>query len=45
MSKRAHSDFVIPVKELLHQPGEMREITLETVAPEKYGEAMAVVAQ
>ena len=45
MSKRAHSDFVIPVKELLHQPGQMRDITLETVAPEKYGEAMAVVAQ
>jgi uncharacterized protein len=27
----------------MHQPGEMRELTLTLPAPEKYGEAMAVV--
>jgi uncharacterized protein len=29
----------------MHSPGEMREVTLEVPAPEKYGEAMAVVPE
>ena len=33
----------VGVKDLVHQAGEMRELTLELVAPEKYGEAMATV--
>ena len=37
--------LVIGVKDLVHQAGEMRELTLELVAPEKYGEAMATVPQ
>ena len=35
--------LVVGVKDLVHQAGEMRELTLELVAPEKYGEAMATV--
>ncbi len=37
--------LVVGVKDLVHQAGEMRELTLELVAPEKYGEAMATVPQ
>ena len=35
--------LVVGVKDLVHQAGEMRELTLELAAPEKYGEAMATV--
>ena len=35
--------LVVGVKDLVHQAGEMRELTLELEAPEKYGEAMATV--
>ena len=37
--------LVVGVKDLVHQAGEMRELSLELVAPEKYGEAMATVPQ
>lgn len=37
--------LVVGVKDLVHQAGEMRELTLELLAPEKYGEAMATVPQ
>lgn len=37
--------LVVGVKDLVHQAGEMRELTLELVASEKYGEAMATVPQ
>ena len=39
------SPLVIGVKDLVFQAGEMRELTLEVQAPEKYGEAMAVVPE
>lgn len=37
--------LVVGVKDLVHQAGEMRELSLEVVTPEKYGEAMATVAE
>lgn len=37
--------LVVGVKDLVHQAGEMRELTLELVAAEKYGEAMATVPE
>lgn len=45
MAKKKFSPFSVGVKDLLHQAGEMRELTLDIVAPEHYGEAMAVVAE
>ncbi len=41
----SNNPLVIPVKDLMHQAGEMRQLTLDTPAPEKYGEAMAVVPE
>jgi uncharacterized protein len=35
----------VGVKDLVFQPGEMREFIIEVPAPEKYGEAMAVVPE
>ena len=35
--------LVVGVKDLVHQAGEMRELTLEVDAPEQYGEAIAIV--
>ena len=41
----AQNALVVGVKDLVHKAGEMRELTLDVVAPEKYGEAMAVVPE
>jgi uncharacterized protein len=35
----------VSVKDILHQPGEMREKTLSLPAPEQYGSAIAVVEE
>ena len=35
--------LVVGVKDLVHQAGEMRELTLEVDAPEQYGEAITIV--
>lgn len=45
MATRKHTPLTIRVKDLVHQPGEMREYTLEVVTPEQYGEAVAIVPQ
>ena len=37
--------LTVGVKDLIHKAGEMRELTLEVEAPERYGEAMAVVPE
>lgn len=45
MATRKHTPLTIRVKDLVHQPGEMREYTLEVLTPEQYGQAVAIVAQ
>jgi len=45
VGRKNNGPLVISVKDLMHQAGEMRELTLDVSAPEKYGEAMAVVTQ
>jgi uncharacterized protein len=45
VARKHNGPLVLGVKDLVHQPGEMREVTLTVDAPEKYGEAMAVVPQ
>lgn len=37
--------LVVGVKDLIHKAGEMRRVTLDAVAPERYGEAMATVPE
>ena len=37
------SPYVVPVHDLMHRPGELRERVLEFDAPEQLGEAVAVV--
>ena len=37
--------LTVGVKDLIHKAGEMRELTLEVEARERYGEAMAVVPE
>lgn len=39
------SPLTLPVRDLIGHPGQMREQALETVAPERYGEAVAVVPE
>lgn len=43
MVSRKKSPLSIGVNDIVHRPGEMREYELELSAPEKYGEAIAVV--
>jgi uncharacterized protein len=43
VAKPKKTALTIGVKDLVHQPGEMRELTLNIPAPEKYGEAVAWV--
>jgi uncharacterized protein len=45
VATRKHSPLTLSVKDLVHQPGEMREHTLEVPAPEQYGEAVAIVVE
>lgn len=37
--------LVVPVRDLIGKPGEMRDRVIEVAAPEKYGEAVAVVPE
>ncbi|MBN9141278.1 MAG: DUF177 domain-containing protein [Micrococcales bacterium] len=39
----AKSPYLVPVHDLMHRPGELRERVLEFPAPEQLGEAVAVV--
>lgn len=39
------SPLRVGVKDLSHQPGAMRELTLDIAAPEQYGTAIAVVSE
>ncbi len=39
------SPLIVPVRDLIGHPGQMRELTLEFTAPEGYGEAVAVVPE
>lgn len=44
MATRKHTPLTIRVQDLMHQPGEMREHSLDIVAAEQYGEGVAVVS-
>ena len=41
----ATSPYLVPVHDLMHRPGELRERVLEFDAPEQLGESVAVVKQ
>lgn len=41
--KHVTGPFVLPVRDLAHRPGEMREHTLEIPAPVKWGEGLVAV--
>ncbi len=43
--KHVTGPFVLPVRDLVHRPGEMREHTIEVAAPEKWGEGLVAVDQ
>jgi uncharacterized protein len=45
VASRKRTPLTIGVKDLMHSPGEMREHTLDVVAPEQYGEAVAIVPE
>lgn len=46
MSKKHLSGpFVLPVRDITHRPGEMREFTIEVPAPQKWGEGLVAVAE
>lgn len=45
MSRQHSGPFVIPVRDITHRPGEMREFSLEIPAPDKWGEGLVSVAQ
>lgn len=42
--KHVTGPFVIPVRDIVRQPGEMREFTFSVPAPEKWGEGLVFVA-
>lgn len=43
--KHVTGPFTIPVHDLVHHPGEMREHSFEVPAPDKWGEGLVSVAQ
>jgi uncharacterized protein len=43
--KHVTGPFVIPVRDIVHRSGEMREFTLEVPSPEKWGEGLVAVEQ
>ena len=43
--KHVTGPFAIPVRDLVHRPGEMREHSFEVPAPEKWGEGLVSVAE
>lgn len=44
MRKQRSGPFALPVRDIAHHPGEMREFTLDVPAPEKWGEGLVSVA-
>ena len=36
--------FILPVRDIVHRPGEMREFELDVPVPEKWGEGLVAVA-
>ena len=45
VKKHVTGPFVLPVRDIVHHPGEMREHTLEASAPEKWGEGLVAVPE
>ena len=45
MSRQHSGPFVVPVRDITHRPGEMREFSLEIPAPQKWGEGLVSVAE
>ena len=43
--KHVTGPFVLPIRDIAHRAGEMREQTLEVPAPEKWGEGLVAVAE
>jgi uncharacterized protein len=43
MAKFIKTDFTVGVYDLMHRPGEQRELSLDIVAPEKMGEGLIAV--
>ncbi len=43
--KTRKGPFVVPVRDIVRRPGEMREFSLEIPAPEKWGEGLVSVPQ
>jgi uncharacterized protein len=41
--KHRSGPFVVPARDIIHHPGEMREFTLDVPAPEKWGEGLVSV--
>lgn len=41
--KHVNGPFVLPVRDLIHHPGEMREFAIDAPAPEKWGEGLVAV--
>lgn len=42
--KHVNGPFVLPVRDILHRSGEMREFDIDVPAPEKWGEGLVSVA-
>jgi hypothetical protein len=42
---RHNGPFDIPVRDIVHRPGEMRELSLDVPAPGKWGEGLVSVAE
>lgn len=45
MAHLKKTPYTVNVYDLMHRPGEMRELTLDIVAPERFGNAMIGVAE
>ena len=43
--KHVTGPFVLPIRDIIHRSGEMREHTLEVPAPAKWGEGLVAVAE
>jgi uncharacterized protein len=43
--KHRSGPFVVPARDIVHHPGEMREFTLDVPAPQKWGEGLVSVPE
>ena len=43
MTRHRHGRFAVPVRDIVHRAGEMRELDLELPTPEKWGEGLVSV--